>query len=212
MIPDTEGARTGGTWLDPVYTPPAGQPVPYDPDTELGRRQIASTILHEYLKSVTVGVHAVRHEKPQADVEKVEQFIAMAHWATYVAANMGILTDNFETWVTLMTAGPQNASTVQEYFQSVHGLAEEHIPTQACSWVSATDQTEVVGLSEARDKSTAGTPATDTEATAWLVRRRDGRFDRRASRRRRLDKEPDILTTQAPAPYLGQFVDEDTEV
>ena len=125
VIPDTEGARTGGTWLDPVYTPPAGQPIPYDPDTELGRRQIASTILHEYLKSVTVGVHAVRHEKPQADVEKVEQFIAMAHWATYVAANMGILTDNFETWVTLMTAGPQNASTVQEYFQSVHSLEVE---------------------------------------------------------------------------------------
>ena len=70
VIPDTEGARTGGTWLDPVYTPPAGQPVPYDPDTELGRRQIASTILHEYLKGVTEGIHAVRHEKPQADVEK----------------------------------------------------------------------------------------------------------------------------------------------
>ena len=27
-----------------------------------------------------------------------------------------------------------------------------------------------------------------------------------------LDKESDSLTTQAPAPYLGQFVDADTEV
>ena len=169
VIPDTVGARTGGTWIDPVYTPPAGQPVPYDPDTELGRRQIASTELHEYLKAVTLGVHAVRHEKSQADVEKVEQFIAMAHWATYVAANMGILTDNFETWVELMVMGPQNASTVQEYFQSVHGLIEEKIPTQACAWVDPTDQTTVVGLNTARNKSTAETPATDTEAThGWF--------------------------------------------
>ena len=100
--------RSGSTWDGSTYTAatPDGLLIPYDADTELGRRQIASTILHQYLKGVTEGVHAVRHEKSQADVEKVEQFIAMAHWATYVAANMGILTDNFETWVTLMTAGP----------------------------------------------------------------------------------------------------------
>ena len=171
VIPDTVGARTGGTWVDPVYTPPAGQPVPYDPDTELGRRQIASTTLHEYLKALTIGVHAVRHEKSQADVEKVEQFIAMAHWATYVAANMGILTDNFETWVELMVMGPQNVSTVQEYFQSVHGLIEETIPTQACAWVDPTDQTTVVGLNMARNKSTAEYPRNRHRSDLWLVRR-----------------------------------------
>ena len=93
--------------------------------TELSRKKAASTILHQYLKGITEGVHAVRHEKPQADVERVEQFIAMAHWATYVAAHMGILTDNFETWVELMVMGPEHASTVQEYFQSAHGLDEE---------------------------------------------------------------------------------------
>ena len=114
--------------------------------TELSRKKAASTILHQYLKGITEGVHAVRHEKPQADVERVEQFIAMAHWATYVAAHMGILTDNFETWVELMVMGPQHASTVQEYFQSAHGLDEDRIPTQACAWVSPVDQTEVVGL------------------------------------------------------------------
>ena len=96
--------------------------------TELSRKKAASTILHQYLKGITEGVHAVRHEKPQADVEKVEQFIAMAHWATYVAAHMGILTDNFETWVDADDVlGPSNASTVQEYFQSVHGLARIEI-------------------------------------------------------------------------------------
>ena len=169
VIPDTVGARTGGTWIDPLYTPPAGQPVPYDPDTELGRRQIASTTLHEYLKSVTLGVHAVRHEKPQADVEKAEQFIAMAHWATYVAAHMGMLIDNFETWVELMVMGPQHATTTQDIFQSVHSLQEDVIPTQACAWVSPIDQVEVTGLDMAREKSTAGTPAIATSATlGWF--------------------------------------------
>ena len=90
--------RSGSTWDGSTYTAatPNGLLIPYDADTELGRKQIASTILHKYLKSVTEGVHAVRHEKPQADVEKVEQFIAMAHWATYTAAHMGMLIDNFE--------------------------------------------------------------------------------------------------------------------
>ena len=102
----------------------------------------------------------MRHEKPQADVERVEQFIAMAHWATYVAAHMGILTDNFETWVELMVLGPEHASTVQEYFQSAHGLGRaDKIPTQACAWVDPTDQTQVVGLNMARSGSTCSTPS-----------------------------------------------------
>ena len=86
------------------------------------------------------------------------------------------------------------------------------IPTQACAWVSPIDQTEVVGLDMAREKSTAGYPRNRHVSDEWLVPGRDGRVDRRASRRRRLDKEPHGMTTQAPAPYLGQFVDADTEV
>ena len=152
--------RSGSTWDGSTYTAatPNGLLIPYDADTELGRRQIASTTLHQYLKSVTEGIHAVRHEKPQADVERVEQFIAMAHWATYVAAHMGMLIDNFETWVAMMVLGPEHASTIQEYFQSAHGLEENVIPTQACAWVSPIDQTEVTGLMMARNKSTGRDP------------------------------------------------------
>ena len=44
-----------------------------------------------------------------------------------------------------------------------------HIPTQACAWVNPADQTEVVGLAEAREKSTAETPAGATSATTgWF--------------------------------------------
>ena len=91
--------------------------------TELSRRKAAANTLHQYLKGVTEGIHEVRHEKPQADVEKAEQFVAMAHWATYVAAHMGMLIDNFETWVERMVEGAEHVSTVQELYQSVHGIA-----------------------------------------------------------------------------------------
>ena len=64
----------------------------------------------------------MRHEKPQPDVEKAEQFIAMAHWATYVAAHMGMLIDNFETWVERMVEGAEHVSNTQELFMSVHTL------------------------------------------------------------------------------------------
>ena len=35
----------------------------------------------------------------------------MAHWATYVAAHMGMLIDNFETWVGLMVLGPADPAS-----------------------------------------------------------------------------------------------------
>ena len=114
--------QSPGTWDGSAYTRPADVLTPFDPDTELGRKQIAATTLHQYLKSVTVGVHAIQHEKPQVDVQNVEQFIAMAHWGTYVAAHMGMLIDNFETWVTLMLEGPEHVLTAQEFYQSVHNI------------------------------------------------------------------------------------------
>ena len=137
--------------------------------TELSRRKAAAKTLHNYLKGVTEGIHAVRHEKPQADVEKAEQFIAMAHWGNYVAAHMGMLIDNFETWVERMVEGAEHVSNTQELFMSVHGLDEPAIPTQACAWVSPIDQTTVEGLNMARNKSTLNTPAIATVATdGWF--------------------------------------------
>ena len=168
------GPTAGSTW-DPAtstYTERSGVGITteFDLTTELGRKQTACDTLHQYLKGVTEGIHEVRHEKPQADVEKAEQFIAMAHWATYVAAHMGMLIDNFETWVELMVMGAEHVSTIQELFQSVHGIGEDKIPVQACAWVSPIDQTEIADPGMARTKSTLDTPVTDTVATGgWFI-------------------------------------------
>ena len=168
------GPTAGSTWdtATSTYTERSGVGITteFDQTTELGRKQTACDTLHQYLKSVTLGVHAIRHEKPQADVENVEQFIAMAHWATYVTAHMGMLIDNFETWVDLMLEGPEHVLTAQEFFQSVHNIVETAIPTQACAWVSPIDQVETSGLIMARDSSTGNTPAVAADATAgWFI-------------------------------------------
>ena len=107
-----------------------------------------------------MGVHAVRHEKPQADVEKVEQFIAMAHWATYVAANMGILTDNFETWVTLMTCWVLLERLDRSRILPKRPRPQRGEDTDAGVCVGGAPQTRrtVVGLDEARNKSTMRYP------------------------------------------------------
>ena len=78
--------------------------------------------------------------------------------------------------------------------------------------MSPIDQTEVSGLDMARSKSTLNTPAIATSATSgWFqgevveltdVHLGDGDWIRSLT----------ALTTQAPAPYLGQFVEADTEV
>ena len=117
--------RSGSTWDGSTYTAatPTGLLIPYDADTELGRKQIASTILHDYLKSVTEGVHAVRHEKPQIDVERAEQFIAMAHWANYITAHMSTINiDQFEAWTDAMITGAADVTSVQTYFEEAHTL------------------------------------------------------------------------------------------
>ena len=50
----------------------------------------------------------MRHEKPTKDTEVAEQFIAMAHWANYVAFSMSTVDiDAFEAWVEAMMEGPQ---------------------------------------------------------------------------------------------------------
>ena len=82
--------QAGGKWDGAAYTAPSGDGilVPFDADTDLGRKQIAATTLHNWFHAISAAVHAVRHEKPQIDVTRAEQFIAMGHWANYVAARM----------------------------------------------------------------------------------------------------------------------------
>ena len=129
--------QSGGTWDGATYTAPSGGGVlvPFDPDTELGRKQIAATTLHEWLHGTSAGVHAIRHEKPQIDVQRAEQFIAMAHWANYVVAHMdSINIDQFEAWVTQMLIGATNVTSIQTYFEQAHTLEEEDIPQEACAW------------------------------------------------------------------------------
>ena len=159
--------QSGGTWDGTAYTAPsgAGVLVPFDPDTELGRKQIAATTLHEWLHGTSAGVHAIRHEKPQIDVQRAEQFIAMAHWANYVVAHMTLTIDQFEAWVAQMIVGATDVTSIQTYFEQAHTLEEGTIPQEACAWANPNDAV-AVNLSAAREKSTQG-DAGDVEGT-WF--------------------------------------------
>ena len=118
-----------------------------------------------------MGVHAVRHEKSQADVEKVEQFICDGALGNLRRGEHG------DTYRQLRNVGRADGDGPSERLDRSGILPERprprprcNIPTQACAWVDPTDQATVVGLGyEARDKSTMGTPVTDTEATeGWF--------------------------------------------
>ena len=69
----------------------------------------------------------------------MEQFVAMAHWGTYVAAHMGMLIDNFETWVDADAGwGRNTSSTAQEFYpeRTQYSLDEDNYSdVQACVWV-----------------------------------------------------------------------------
>ena len=130
--PGADGRIQAGGTFDTTdgYKPPEGDAYyqPFDSSTDLGRKQIKATELHEWLHGITAGVHAVRHEKPQIDVARAEQFIAMAHWANYVVAHMaGIDIDQFEAWVDAMILGASDVTTVQTYFEKAHLLQCEDI-------------------------------------------------------------------------------------
>lgn len=151
--------QSGGEWDGAAYTAPsgAGVLVPLDPDTELGRKQIAATTLHNWLHGTSAGVHAIRHEKPQIDVQRAEQFIAMAHWANYLVAHMATITiDLFEAWVTQMIVGASDVTSIQTYFEKAHLLDDSKVPLEACAWANPVDASAVI-LNLAREKSTQGT-------------------------------------------------------
>ena len=89
----------GGTWDGTAYVPPDNILVPYDTSTDLGRKQVSAEELHDWLHSVTAGIHAVRHEKLIADTAALEQIISSAHAANYVVAHMSSIdVDEFKAW------------------------------------------------------------------------------------------------------------------
>ena len=70
----------------------------------------------------------VAHEKPQLDVQRAYQFIAMGHWANYVVAHMTDITvDQFVAWTLAASQGSADLTTVQSYFESAHALMEADI-------------------------------------------------------------------------------------
>ena len=112
-------------WDGSAYTAPTGGGVReiYDPDTELGRRKIAATTLHQWFHKITAGIHAVRHEKPAHDVTVAEQFIAMGHHANYVVGHMSTIDiDQFEAWVVAMMDGAADITTIQSFFENAHTI------------------------------------------------------------------------------------------
>ena len=134
--------QAGGKWDGAHYTAPEGGGVlpSYDDSTDLGRRKIAATKLHDYLHDTTAGIHAVRHEKPTKDTAVAEQFIAMGHWANYVAFNMSTIDiDAFEAWVEAMMLGASDIATVQEFFEKSHEIDDASTPSEACAWANPTN-------------------------------------------------------------------------
>ena len=157
--------QSGGHWDGTAYTPPVGDEffLPFDGSTDTGLIQIAALALHESFHDASAGVHSVRHEKPQVDVARAEQFIAMGHWANYVVAHMAIDGDitvaQFEAWATAMALGASDVTTVQSYFEKAHLLNEVDIPLEACAWVDP-DDAVAVELHTARKNSTQETDLT----------------------------------------------------
>ena len=141
--------QSGGHWDGTAYTPPVGDEffLPFDGSTDTGLIQIAALTLHESFHDASAGVHSVRHEKPQIDVARAEQFIAMGHWANYVVAHMAIDGDitaaQFEAWVAAMMLGAVDVTSVQTYFEKAHLLQDADIPLEACAWVNPTDAVAV---------------------------------------------------------------------
>ena len=170
-VSDPPGAdgriQAGGKWDGAHYTPPEGGGVlaAYDDSTELGRRKIAATKLHDYLQNTTAGIHAVRHEKPTKDTGVAEQFIAMAHWANYVAFSMSTIDiDAFEAWVEAMMEGAADFTTVQEFFEKSHTIDDDSVPSEACAWADPTNAVRTL-LSEAKGASTGASGFFENETT-----------------------------------------------
>ena len=128
--------------------------------SELDQKKAAAQAHHDQLLEWAIGVAYVAHEKPQIDVSRAYQFLAMAHWANYLIAHMTSITlAQFVAWSQAASMGSSDLTTVQSYFEKAHELMERaKVPLEACTWANPTTATRVK-LDEARDKSTDnGTP------------------------------------------------------
>ena len=174
----------GGTWDGTAYVPPVGMMLPYDTSTDLGRRQVAAEELHEWLHSVTEGIHEVRHEKSGVDTAALEQFVSAAHWVNYVVAHMtSIDADEFKAWAEAMMEWPENvtgttrADRIQKLYEEVHEIMADAIPTVAAGWVNPADLTDVAVLGNVVIDSEAQLLTETTDLTdinlgngAWIMR------------------------------------------
>ena len=167
-VPD-EGVTAGSIWdaATSTYTARSGVGVTtqFDETTDLGRKKAAAQAHHNQLLAWAIGVALVAHEKPQIDVARAYQFLAMAHWANYVVAHMTTITaDQFIAWSQAASIGSSDLTDVQSYFESAHALDEINIPLEACTWANPSTA-ERVTLSTARMSSTkSGTP----ESTSYF--------------------------------------------
>ena len=95
--------------------------------SELGQKKSAAQAHHNQLLAWAEGVAAVAHEKPQIDVQRAYQFLAMAHWANYVVAHMtDINLAQFIAWTQAASTGSADLTDVQSYFESAHALEEDN--------------------------------------------------------------------------------------
>ena len=134
------GPSVGGNWniLTSIYTPQTGGGVGYiyDTLTDLGRKQTAATKLHDQLEIWTVDILDASHDKLRVDVDKALQFLAMAHWANYVVAQMStVSTNQYLAWVDEIITGQSNLTNVQQYYESAHAVPADAVPQEACTWV-----------------------------------------------------------------------------
>ena len=132
---------------------------------ELGQRKYAAGVLHKALLVWEAGVRDVEHEKPIIDVHRALDFLCFGHWANYVVfvnANGTWTAAQQIAWAYAMTAGAADISTVQEFFQNAHTIAEDEVPQEACAWVNPNDAVAVI-TKEARRMSTQ-----NTQPASWF--------------------------------------------
>ena len=92
VIPDVEGARIGGTWVDPDYTPPPGQSGPYDTSTIVGQMKAAAYAQRVRVCELAEQLKANEHLFGAPDYDLAKDFLAYTLWgsrAVFMSADLG---------------------------------------------------------------------------------------------------------------------------